>query len=77
MWVVDADTLAYLMVNDAAVAPTISVAQQGTALQITYTGILQATTTIGGQWTNVLAAPNPYIVTPAAGPGASFYRAKQ
>ena len=32
---------------------------------------------IGGQWNDVQGATSPYSVTPASGPGSSFYRAKQ
>ena len=69
--------VAYWNFNDAALAPTIGIAQQGALLKITYTGILQSTTTIGGQWNDVQGATNPYSVTPPSGSGSSFYRAKQ
>ena len=70
--------LAYWNFNDApAGAPTIGIAQEGAVLKVTYTGILQSTATIGGQWNDVQGATSPYSVTPGAGPGSSFYRAKQ
>jgi hypothetical protein len=72
--------LAYWNFNDApavVVTPTIGIAPEGAVLKITYTGILQSTATIGGQWNDVQGATSPYSVTPAAGQGSSFYRAKQ
>jgi hypothetical protein len=71
--------LAYWNFNDAptSAAPAIGIAREGAALKITYTGTLQSTATIGGQWNDVQGATSPYSVTPSAGPGSSFYRAKQ
>jgi hypothetical protein len=69
--------LAYWNFNDAAAAPTISIAREGATLKVTYTGTLQSTATLGGQWNDVQGATSPYSVTPGAGPGSSFYRAKQ
>src|SRR2546429_8188657 len=72
--------IAYWNFNDApasGAAPTIGVARAGAVLTITYTGILQSTVTIGGQWNDVQGATSPFSVTPASGPASSFYRAKQ
>jgi len=72
--------IAYWNFNDAptsGVAPTIGVARAGAVLTITYTGTLQSTVTIGGQWNDVQGATSPFSVTPASGPASSFYRAKQ
>ena len=62
--------IAYWNFNDAALAPTIGIAQQGAVLKITYTGILQSTATIGGQWNDVQGATSPYSVTPGSGQAA-------
>src|SRR5207249_8030743 len=71
--------LAYWNFDDAIAQapPTIGIAREGAVLKITYTGTLQSTTTIGGQWNDVQGATSPYSVTTASGPASSFYRAKQ
>ncbi len=55
--------------------PTISVQRSATGLTVTYTGTLQSADLVGGPYTDVGNAANPFS-TPATG-AAKFYRAKQ
>jgi hypothetical protein len=55
--------------------PALQIRWVGTQIEITWTrGVLQETTTLGGQWNDVPGVSSPYVFTP--GPGAKFYRAR-
>ncbi len=55
--------------------PTLSLGQAGGAWKITYTGTLQSTTSITGQFTDVPGAASPYTVPVTSGT-MQFYRAR-
>lgn len=54
--------------------PTISITKAGATTTITYAGVLQASETVNGTYTDVSAATSPYTVN-ATG-AAKFYRAR-
>ena len=73
-WAVD-----NLEVNSGpAVTPGASISYTTDAsgrLVITYTGVLQSTTSLGGAFAPVLGATSPFTVNPSEGPAVNFYRA--
>ena len=54
--------------------PSLSIGRVGGVLTVTFTGVLQSSTTVTGPYTDVVGATSPYTVP--AGPTASFYRIK-
>ena len=44
-------------------------------LTLTYTGVLQSSTTVKGTYADVASSKSPFVVTPSA--AAVFYRAKE
>lgn len=64
-----------LPVKPSAAKPTISLAQSGAQLSITFTGALQSADSITGPWADVSNATSPLSVTPSG--GQKFYRTKQ
>ncbi|MFO1459784.1 MAG: LamG-like jellyroll fold domain-containing protein [Verrucomicrobiota bacterium] len=60
----------------ASTTPVLSVSRdsEGNAV-ITYTGVLQSSTSLGGAFAPVPGATSPFVVKPAEGPAVNFYRA--
>lgn len=57
--------------------PTVSIAQQQGAVQITFTGTLESATAITGPWTAVPGNPtSPYTIAKAQQGAATFYRTR-
>ena len=73
------ELVAYWNFNDAPVEtakPTISMTRNGAIVSITYTGRLQSSTTVNGQYNDVPGATNPYTVNTTQGQ-AMFFRSVQ
>jgi hypothetical protein len=71
--------VAYWNFNDApdpGITPTISITRNGANISITFTGRLQSSTAVDGDYTDVLNATNPYPVNTSQSP-AMFFRSVQ
>ena len=74
-----AELVAFWNFNDApdtGVRPTISITRNGANTSIAYTGRLQSSTTVDGDYTDVQNATNPYPVNTSENP-ARFFRSVQ
>lgn len=70
----DIDNINLSVVSSGATTPTIAISKVAGSYVITYTGVLQSSTTLGN-FTDVPGANSPYTV-PAASPAKLFYRAR-
>lgn len=70
----DIDNVNLSVVSSGATEPTISISKVGGSHVITYTGVLQSSTTLGS-FTDVPGASSPYTV-PGGSPARLFYRAR-